>query len=112
MECTKLIAMQKNLGLGHKGDILLTTQKRVDDNIEAIAKDIIDEEYAKELVWRWNAFEKDGLVDELTIACAKGLGAMEAVFNFAKNSGMDIKNETKLKADIDIIKAAIARART
>ena len=57
----------------------------------------------------WNAFEEGGIVDELRIACAKGLGALEAVLNFAKNSGMDVKNETVLKADIDSIKAALAK---
>ena len=58
MEHTKgeLIAMQKDLGLGHKGDILLTTQERVDNNQEAIAKDIIDIEHTKELVRRWNEY--------------------------------------------------------
>ena len=55
MEHTKLIAMRKNLGLGHKGDILLTTQERVDNNQEPIVKDVIDEEYAQELVRRWNS---------------------------------------------------------
>ena len=50
----ELIAMQNNLGLGHYGEIILTTQKRVDDNLEPIAKDIVSESYANELVRRWN----------------------------------------------------------
>ena len=51
----EMIAMQNNLGLGHRGDIILTTQKRIDDNKEPIAKDIFNEAYAKELVRRWNS---------------------------------------------------------
>lgn len=52
----ELIAMQKNLGLGHKGEIIITTQERVDNNQPIIAKDIIDEEHAKELVRRYNSW--------------------------------------------------------
>ncbi len=65
MERTKLIAMQNNLGLGHKGDIILTTQNRVDNNLPMIAKDIIDAEHAEHLISCWNAFEDGGLVGEL-----------------------------------------------
>lgn len=64
-----LIALQKNLGHGHRGDILLTTQERVDTNQEPIAKDIVNEDHAMKLIYRWNAFEKDGLVDELLKLC-------------------------------------------
>lgn len=62
---SELIAMQKDLGLGHKGDILLTTQKRFDSNQEAIAKDIIDKDYAEKIIHRYNAFEDGGIVYEL-----------------------------------------------
>ena len=69
MEHTKLIALQNDLGLGHKGDIVLTTQKRVDSNQEPIAKDIIHRDFAVDFVRRWNAFEEGGMVDELRKAC-------------------------------------------
>lgn len=42
----EIIAMQKDLGLGHKGDIILTTQTRIDTNLEPIAKDV-DIEYVE-----------------------------------------------------------------
>lgn len=46
----KLIAMQNNLGLGHKGDIIITTQNRIDNNQEPVAKDIQGDSFATELV--------------------------------------------------------------
>lgn len=91
-EFTKLIAMQKNLGLGHKGDIWLTTQERVNANQEPIAKDIIDEEHAKKLVRRWNSH------DDLLAACK----AVKSIKN--KIYGFDVGKVIKK------IEAAIAQA--
>ena len=54
---SKLIAMQANLGLGHKGEIILTTQERVDKNQPMIAKDIIDAEHADRFVLCWNSHD-------------------------------------------------------
>ena len=59
----RLIVMQNNLGHGHVGDILITTQSRVDNNGEPIAKDIIDQQYALELVQAYNSHK--ALVDAL-----------------------------------------------
>lgn len=53
-----LIAMQANLGLGHKGEIIITTQKRVDENQPMIAKDIIDKDHAEHLVKCWNEYDE------------------------------------------------------
>lgn len=53
-----LIAMQMNLGLGHKGEIILTTQGRVNENQPMIAKDVIDVEHAERLVLSWNSHDK------------------------------------------------------
>ncbi len=52
---TKLIAMRNNLGHGHKGDIIITTQKRIDKNFPPIAKDIINEAYAMAIVDAYNS---------------------------------------------------------
>ena len=54
----KLIAMRNNLGLGHKGDIILTTQHRFDNNLPPIAKDIEDEPRAQRLVTCWNEHDE------------------------------------------------------
>lgn len=51
----ELIAMQMNLGLGHRGEIILTTQERIDNNLEPLAKDIFSEASAKDFVHRWNS---------------------------------------------------------
>ena len=114
MEHTKLIAMRNDLGLGHKGDILLTTQERVDNNQEPIAKDIIDEEHAKELVRRWNAFEKDGLVDELRTALKALMAAPETLppDNEFDKEQRDYRNRcmTRIDEARKLGKAAIAKA--
>ncbi len=59
----KLVAMRKKLGLGHKGDIIITTPERVNKNQPMIAKDIISTDYAEEILLRWNSF------DDLYEAC-------------------------------------------
>lgn len=58
-----LIAMQNDLGHGHGVDILLTTQERVDNNEEPIAKDIVNKKYAEFIVRAANSHE------ELLAAC-------------------------------------------
>jgi hypothetical protein len=63
----KLIAMQNNLGLGHKGDILITAQERIDNNLPALAKDIIDEVFARRICLCVNSH------NELVEACKLGL---------------------------------------
>jgi len=65
----KLIAMQNDLGHGHKGDIILTTQDRVDNNLPKIAKNVLNPEYAEQLIRCWNAFNEDSMVDNLLAAC-------------------------------------------
>ena len=64
----KLIAMQENLGLGHKGTVIITTQKRVDGNIPCIAT-VNEPEQALSLVDRWNAHDtlkaKADMLDEM-----------------------------------------------
>lgn len=56
-ELTDLIAMQENLGLGNKGRILITTQERVNENLPAIAQDIIDEDFAHLICNRVNKYD-------------------------------------------------------
>ena len=58
MEHTKLIAMQENLGLGHKGNILITTEKRVDKNLPPIATEIIDDDFAHRIVLCCNSHDE------------------------------------------------------
>jgi len=67
----ELIAMRENLGHGHKGNILITTQERVNANQPPIATDIIDEATAMELIHRYNTQH------ELLEAC-KGMNEAEA----------------------------------
>ena len=78
----KLIAMQKNLFMGHKGEIILTTQKDVDENNPMIAKDIIDAEHAQRFIKRWNEYDslkaKADVCDELVEALKKYAGHLPA----------------------------------
>ena len=67
----QLIAMQQNLGLGHKGEIIITTQERVDNNRPMIAKDIINAEHAEWLTLCWNSH------DDLLAACEAFVEAHE-----------------------------------
>ena len=62
----ELIAMQMNLGLGHRGEIILTTQERIDNNFEPLAKDIFSEATAEDFCRRWNAFEQQPPAGEFT----------------------------------------------
>ena len=62
---------------------------------------------AKELVRRWNAFEKDGLVDELKRACELGLTKALGISIAATELGAPI-TPTHQK-HIEIIQAAIAK---
>jgi len=55
---TPLIALINNLGLGHYGDIVITTQERIDKNEAPIASDIIDKAAAMEIVKRSNSHDK------------------------------------------------------
>ena len=63
---------------------------------------------AKELVRRWNAFEKDGLVDGLRAACDEGLAECERVKMDCKCKW---KNLDSLLGRIERIEAAIAKAK-
>ncbi len=51
----KLIAMRNNLGHGHKGDIIITTQERLDKNFPPVAKDIVNEAFAMAIVDAYNS---------------------------------------------------------
>ena len=54
----ELIAMQDNLGLGHKGRIIITTQKRVDENLPWIAElPSTEEGAALSLITRCNEYD-------------------------------------------------------
>jgi len=50
----KLIVMQENLGLEHRGEILITTQERVDTNQKPIARDVVNSDIAFKLTERYN----------------------------------------------------------
>ena len=63
---------------------------------------------AKELVRRWNAFEKDGLVDELRAAADEGLAECERVKMDCKCKW---KNLDSLLGRIERIEAAIAKVK-
>ncbi len=106
---SELIAMQDNLGLGHKGDILLTTQKRIDNNQEPIAKNIIHRDFAVDIVRRWNAFEKDGLVDELRVACGIGLESMRGLMAIGIETGASNQAKRKHEEHIKFVEAAITK---
>ncbi len=68
----------------------------------------INEDDAKELVRRWNAFEKDGLVDELKKACKK---AKDELGGFLGCCGEDEKKDSfcGFIETFDLCKAAIAK---
>ena len=65
-------------------------------------------EQLTELVRRWNAFEKDGLVDELRAACDEGLAECERVKMDCKCKW---KNLDSLLGRIERIEAAIAKVK-
>lgn len=56
---TKFIVMQANLGLGHKGEIIITTQERHDNHLPPIAKDIVDLSFAKKIVEAMNNYSSE-----------------------------------------------------
>ena len=62
---TNLIPMQENLGLGHKGNILITTQERIDKNLPPIANNILDEDFSHLICRNVNNF--DGLIEILEL---------------------------------------------
>ena len=82
-----LIAMQQNLGLGHKGEIILTTQLRVDENQPIIAKDVIDKEHAERLALCWNSH------DALLAACKTGLAYVYAIISKVPRSIQDLRED-------------------
>ena len=61
---------------------------------------------AKELVRRWNAFEDDGLVDELRAACDEGKAECELAMTDCRCEHKDIAG---LLLRIERIEAAIAK---
>ena len=67
---------------------------------------------AKELVRRWNAFEKDGLVDKLMAAAQMGLNSVRGIKNLNHLMECSIKNEKRLDIHIEQIEAAIAKAKS
>jgi len=83
-EKEKLIVMVKNLGLGHYGDILITTQERVAANQPPIASDLLDEAWALSICHCMNEIDKlrkDRIA--LLDACEKAkivLNAVESVY--------------------------------
>lgn len=99
----KLIAMRKNLGFGHKGDILITTHQRVNANQEPITKDIIDESHAFEIIRRWNS------QPDLLKACKTADIALNKCIRYFLGTGPQPEPEELVDAPIQI-KAAIAAA--
>ena len=89
----KWIVMRENLGMGHAGRIIITTQERVDKNQAMIAKDIIDEANARLIAAACNACQEinpdnpqaaaEALVD-LYEAC-KGLFSVVQYYHSAKD---------------------------
>jgi len=73
-EQTNLISMQENLGLGHKGNILITTQERINKNLPPIANNILDEDFAYLICKRINNF------DDLLSACKAQHKAIDILF--------------------------------
>lgn len=66
---------------------------------------------AKEFVRRWNAFEKDGLVDELVVACEIGLNAMNALKEMAEKFSAPDKDKAQHNEHIKFVEAAIAKVK-
>ena len=92
---TPLIAMIENLGLGHKGKIIITNQQRINANDEPIAQNIITEEFAEELLKRWN--NHDALMEALReIAKTEGVFSRDRLTH-AKNT---IKAMKKIAEDV------------
>ena len=63
----------------------------------------LNEDDAKELVRRWNAF------DELKMIATLGLNAKEALLSISKTMGLTIDTQKKIETHLKIIKAAIAK---
>ena len=84
MECTKG-------ELRVSGDYIITSPQNREDFLRVCK--IISLTHAKELVRRWNAFEKDGLMDELLTACK----AQEEADNWfgASDTGRKLKDKAK-----------------
>ena len=93
--------------------LIVDKEARIIANVEPIGVEGITTTYeegianAKELVRRWNAFEKNGLVDELRAACDEGLAECERVKMDCKCKW---KNLDSLLGRIERIEAAIAKA--
>ena len=68
-------------------------------------------EQLTELVRRWNAFEKDGIVDELLTAAQMGLNSVRGIKNLNHLMECSIKNEKRLDIHIEQIEAAIAKVK-
>ena len=66
---------------------------------------------AKELVRRWNAFEKDGLVDKLLVACKEAQKAIFLLYECNKDVEIALGSAIQLKKAEKAIEAAIAKAK-
>ena len=99
---TPLIAMVSDIGLGHFGEIIITTQERVDSNQDPIAQNIPTNEIALEIVKRWNSH------DALLEACDEGLHECERVKMHCTCKHKDLGGLLKR---IERIEAAIAEAK-
>ena len=102
----ELITMQNNLGLGHKGEIILTTQQRVDENQPMIAKDVVDVKHAERLVLCWNSH------NDLLAACKesqKRLIFLQRKIVEAKSIIMDGIEIRKTASCISFIEVALAK---
>ena len=68
---------------------------------------------AKELVRRYNAFEEDGIVSELVVACKIGLDAMEGLKKISERIGTtkDIIQHKELVELVEFVENALANAK-
>jgi len=103
MKKTDLIAMREDLGLGHKGNILITTQEKVDNNLPPIATSLLGEGWATCIVNRVNQFA------DLLAACEELIDFIDNVVG-CPNPHEDMDDPCTICRIFDEAKAAIAKA--
>ncbi len=91
-----LVVMVDNLGQGHQGNILITTEERIKDRTPPVADHIVTKEYAHFIVQACNSnAEREAVIKGLVDACEKivmhednlrvaGIGYDRIVHNLAK----------------------------
>ena len=66
---------------------------------------------AKELLRRWNACEKDGIVDELVVAWKIGLDSMQGLLKIADKLKASNKDKKEHNEHIRFVKSVIAKVK-